>query len=135
MNSLLGTLGPFGLASVLTVVLIVGTSGGGKIKSLSWGSALILSVLAGASYAATGWPFSLVKGVVNDLLALADGVFPGLTLSAIGLCMLAIIAWKKLSLRGVVMMGIPFFYIAASADGGLGVLANKIALVSQQLAA
>ncbi|WP_432001581.1 hypothetical protein [Streptomyces sioyaensis] len=135
MNSLLGTLGPFGLAFVLTVVLIVGTGGGGKVKSLSWGWALILSVLAGASYAAADWPFSLVKGVVSDVLALGEGVFPGLTLPAIGLSMIAIILWKKLSLRGVVMMGIPFFYIASSADGGLGILAAKIALAAQHMAA
>ncbi|MFE0765407.1 hypothetical protein [Streptomyces smyrnaeus] len=135
MNSLLGTLGPFGLAVLLTVVLVVGTKGGGKVKPLGWGWTLFLSVLAGASYAATGWPFSLVKGVVNDLLALAEGVFPGLTLPAIGLSMLAIISWRRLTTRGVAMMGIPFFYIASSADGGLGVLADKIALVSQQLAA
>ncbi|MEU8870486.1 hypothetical protein AB0D24_04835 [Streptomyces javensis] len=135
MNSLLGTLSPFGLAFVLTVVLIVGTTGGGKAKPLSWGWALILSVLAGASYAAADWPFSLVKGVVNDLLSLAESVAPGLTLPAIGLSMIAIAMWRKLSLRGVVMLGIPFFYIASSADGGLGVLADKIALAAQQLAA
>ncbi|MEV6565906.1 hypothetical protein [Streptomyces kronopolitis] len=133
MKSLLGTLGPFGLAFLLTIVLVVGTKGGGKVKPLSWGWALLLSVIAGASYAAAAWPFSLVKGVINDGLSLADGVFPGLTLSAIGLSMAAIIAWKKLSTRGVAMMGIPFFYIASSADGGLGKLADKIALLAQHL--
>lgn len=134
MNSLLGTLGPFGLAFLLTIVLVVGTQGGGKIKPLGWGWTLALSLIAGASYAATGWPFSLVKGIVSDLLALAEGVMPGLTLPAIGLSMVAVILWKKLSTRGVAMMAIPFFYIASSADGGLGVLADKIALVAQHLA-
>ncbi|QKW06981.1 hypothetical protein HUT18_11795 [Streptomyces sp. NA04227] len=135
MNSLIGSLGPFGLATFLTVVLILGTSGGGKVKPLGWGWTLFLSILAGASYAATGWPFSIVKGVVNDLLVLVNSVAPELTLPAIGLCMMAIISWKKLTLRGLVTMGIPLFYIASSADGGLGILAEKIALVSAQLAA
>ncbi|MFZ3595090.1 hypothetical protein [Streptomyces sp. BH104] len=134
MNSLFGTLGPFGLAAVLTAVLIVGTSGGGKVKSLSWGWVLILALLAGASYAASGWPFSLVKGVINDLLSIASGVFPGLTLAAIGLIMVAIILWGKLTVRGVAMMAIAFFYIASSADGGLGILADKIALAAAQIA-
>ncbi|MFD8774523.1 hypothetical protein [Streptomyces sp. NPDC059916] len=134
MNSLLGTLGPFGLAVVLTIVLFFGTAGGGKAKPLSWGWALALSLLAGASYAAAAWPFSLVKGVISDLLSLGQGVFPNLTLPAIGLSMVAIVVWKKLSLRGVVMMGIPFFYIASSADGGLGVFADKIALAAQHMA-
>jgi hypothetical protein len=134
MNSLLGTLGPFGLASLLTIVLIFGTKGEGQAKALSWGWCLILSVLAGASFAAADWPFSLVRSLVNDVLGMLNGVFPQLTLPAIGLCMAAIIAWKKLSRRGVVMMGIPWWYICASADGGLGVLADKIALVAQQFA-
>lgn len=132
--NILGTLGPFGLAVLLTVVLVFGTKGGGKVKPLGWGWTLVLSLLAGASYAAAGWPFSLVRGAVNDLLALADSVFPGLTLPAIGLSMLAVILWRRLTTRGVAMMAIPFFYIASSADGGLGILADKIALVAQQLA-
>lgn len=135
MNTLLGTLGPVGLAAVLTVVLIVGTKGDGQAKALSWGWCLVLSVLAGASYAAGGWPFTLVRGLVNDFVELLNGVIPGLTLPAIALCMAAIIAWKKLSRRGVVMMGIPFWYVAASSDGGLGILAEKIADVAQKLAA
>ncbi|MDN3056886.1 hypothetical protein PH213_20490 [Streptomyces sp. SRF1] len=134
MHSVLGTIGPVGLAVLLTVILIVGTTSGGKVKPLGWGWALFLSVLAGASYAAADWPFSLVRGVVRDLVALSDGVIPGLTLPAIGLSMLAIILWQKMTTRGVVMMGIPFWYIAASANGGLGILADKIAQVSHQLA-
>ncbi|MFB8347969.1 hypothetical protein [Streptomyces niveus] len=134
MNSLFGTLGPVGLAVVLTVVLIVGTKGDGQAKALSWGSCLILSVLAGASFAAGGWPFTLVRGLVNDLVTLVNSFLPGLSYPAIGLCMAAIIAWKKMSRRGVSMMGIAFWYVAASADGGLGILAEKIAAASQQLA-
>ncbi|WP_381792901.1 hypothetical protein [Streptomyces niveus] len=134
MNSLFGTLGPVGLAVVLTVVLIVGTKGDGQAKALSWGLCLILSVLAGASFAAGGWPFTLVRGLVNDLVALVNSFLPGMTFPAIGLCMAAIIAWKKMSRRGVCMMGIVFWYVAASADGGLGILAEKIAAASQQLA-
>ncbi|WP_434593362.1 hypothetical protein [Streptomyces sp. A5-4] len=134
MNSLLGTLGPVGLAVVLTVVLIVGTQGDGEAKALSWGWCLFLSILAGASYAAGGWPFTLVRGLVNDLVEIVNSFIPGLTLPAIGLCMVAIILWKKLSRRGVCMMGIPFWYVASSADGGLGILAEKIAAVAQQLA-
>ncbi|MEU6928995.1 hypothetical protein AB0A05_07505 [Streptomyces sp. NPDC046374] len=135
MNSLIGTLGPVGLAAVLTVTLIVGTKGDGQAKALSWGWCLVLSVFAGASYAAAGWPFSLVRGFVNDLVQFVNSFIPGLTYPAIGLGMLAIIIWKKLSRRGVVMLGIPFWYVCSSADGGLGILAEKIAAACQQLAA
>ncbi|MEC3995202.1 hypothetical protein VSR01_17335 [Actinacidiphila sp. DG2A-62] len=134
MNSLIGTLGPVGLAAVLTVVLIVGTKGDGQANALSWGWCLALSVLAGASYAAAGWPFSLVRGLVNDLIKVVNSFIPGMTLPAIGLCMLAIIAWKKLSRRGVVMMGIAFWYVAVSANGGLGILAERVAAAAHQLA-
>lgn len=135
MHSLIGTLGPFGLAAILTAVLIFGTKGGGHAKTLSWGWCLFLSILAGASYAATGWPFSLVRGVVTDLLGMAQGVFPDLTLPAIGVLLLVIIAWKKMTPRQVALVGIPFWYVCASADGGLGILATKIALMAHQLAA
>ncbi|MFC8723711.1 hypothetical protein [Streptomyces bacillaris] len=135
MNSLLGTLGPVGLAAVLTVVLIVGTKGDGQAKSLSWGWCLALSLLAGAAYSAAGWPFSLVRGLVKDFVELLNSVLPGITLPAVGLCMAAIIAWKKLSKRGVAMLGIPFWYVAASGDGGLGILAQKIADLAERLAA
>ncbi|WP_284576731.1 hypothetical protein [Streptomyces sp. 2P-4] len=134
MNSLIGTLGPVGLALVLTVVLIFGTKGDGQAKALSWGWCLFLSVLAGASYAAAGWPFTLVRSLVNDLVQLLNSFIPGVTLPAIGICMAAIIAWKKLSRRGVCMMGIPFWYVASASDGGLGILAEKIAAAAQQLA-
>jgi hypothetical protein len=73
--------------------------------------------------------------VVNDLLGMAQGVFPDLTLPAIGLLLLVIIAWRKMTPRGVAMLGIPFWYVCASADGGLGILAQKIALMAHQLAA
>lgn len=133
MHSLIGTLGPVGLAAVLTVVLSFGTKGEGQAKALSWGWCLFLSVLAGASYAAAGWPFTLVRGLVSDGVDLLNSVVPGLSYPAIGLCMLAVIAWKKLSRREVCLVGIPFWYICASADGGLGIVAEKIALAAQHL--
>ncbi|MFJ3545432.1 MULTISPECIES: hypothetical protein [Streptomyces] len=135
MNTLFGTLGPVGLAVVLTIVLIFGSKGEGEAKSLSWGWCLVLSLLAGASYAAAGWPFSLVRGLVKDVVELVNGAIPGVTLPAIGLSMLAIIAWKKLSKRGVCLWAIPWWYIAAASDGGLGVFASKIADVVARLAA
>ncbi|THA54274.1 hypothetical protein [Streptomyces sp. A1136] len=134
MNTLIGTIGPVGLAVVLTVVLIFGTKGEGEAKALPWGWCLFLSVFAGASYAAGGWPFTLVRGLVNDGVELVNSFIPGLTYPAIGLSMLAIIAWKKLTRRGVCLLGIPFWYIAASSDGGLGILAEKIAAAAQQFA-
>ena len=75
-----------------------------------------------------------MRGLVNDGVTMLNSIIPGLTYPAIGLCMLALIAWKKLSRRGVCLIGIPFWYIAASSDGGLGVLAEKIALAAHQLA-
>ena len=76
MNTLIGTLGPVGLAAVLTVVLIFGTKGEGEAKALSWGWCLFLSVLAGASYAAGGWPFTLVRGLVNDGVTMLEQHHP-----------------------------------------------------------
>lgn len=135
MNSLIGTLGPGGLACVLTVVLFYGTKGEGRANALGWGWTLILSVFAGASYAAADWPFSIVRDLVDDGIELLRAFYPKVTYPAIGLCMLAIIAWRKLTRRGVALLGIPFWYVAALADGGLGILATRIAAACDQLAA
>ncbi|MFD9903891.1 hypothetical protein [Streptomyces sp. NPDC059063] len=135
MTSLIGHVGPFGLAAIFTAILIFGTKEGGHVKPLSWGWCLILSTLAGASFAAAPWPFTLVRDLVNDLVKMINAVFPQLSLPAIGVIMIVIIMWRKLTRRGVSMMGIAWWYIASSADGGLGILADRIQLLSHHLAA
>lgn len=136
MNSVFGTIGPEGLAVLLTLVIIVGPSGNGHVKAISWGWSLILSVFAGASYAAAKtWPFPMARALTQDGVTLLNSVIQGLTYPVIGLGMIVIFAWGKMSRRAVSIWGIPFWYICSSADGPLGILATKIATVCEQLSA
>ncbi|WP_234334278.1 hypothetical protein [Streptomyces sp. NRRL B-1347] len=133
--SLIGTVGPFGLAAILSAILFFGTAdGGGHIKSLSWGWCLLLSLVAGASFAVADWPFSIVNAVVHDIVGLITAAFPKLTLAALGVIMIVMALWKKMTLRGVSMMGITYWYVASHAGGGQGVLADRIADIAERIA-
>lgn len=137
MNSLIPALGPEGLALFLTTLLIVGTkeSKTGKFKPLGWWWVLVLSLMAGASYVAAGWPFDIVpKLVMGDLIGAIAAIKPGLSLPAIGLSLMAILAWVGLSRRQVAVIGIVLFYLLAGSDGGLGILSEKIRAVAEHFA-
>lgn len=131
---LLGSLGAVGLAGALTVLLWLGTSTGGKLKPLSWGACLFLSMVAGASYKAAGPPFDVVSDLVNDLIGTSGQVLPGYSMPAFALTLAIIILFKKLSTRQVSMLGIVFWYVASGAGGVWGIVAVKIALIASNLA-
>lgn len=137
MNSLIPPLGAAGFAVFLTVVLVLGTkeSKEGKAKPLGWWWVLILSLLAGASYTAAGWPFDIVpKLVMGDLVGAIAAIKPDLSLPAIALSIIAFLAWKGLTRRQVAVTGIVLFYILAGAGGGLGVISERINAVAQHFA-
>lgn len=135
MNSTLGNLGPVGLALVLTVVLCVATTPGGKFKPLGWGPAFALSLLAGASYNGAGEPFDIPNKAIRDMASMAFAAMPGLTWPALALTLFVITAWTRLSVRQASMMGIVLFYVASQSGGAWGTLSAKILIISQQLAA
>ncbi|MFF0395149.1 hypothetical protein ACFYSJ_05085 [Streptomyces sp. NPDC005248] len=130
----LPALGAVGLAGALTALLWFGTSGGGKMKPLGWGACLVLSMIAGAAYNAAGPPFDIVSSLVRDGVGMFTDVFPGYSMAALALTLLVIILYKKLTTRGVSMLGIVFWYVASGAGGGFSIVAAKIAVIMQGLA-
>lgn len=127
MNSLFGHLGPMGLAVVLTVLLIVGIPGGGKLRPLGWWPTLILSMLAGSAYKAAGGPFKFVPSLVGSLIHTTQGFAPGLTMPALALALGIVILFKKLTTKHVGYLGIAFWYVAAGAGGMWSYVSDSIA--------
>lgn len=134
MHSILGSLGAVGLAGALTVLLILGTTTGGKMKPLGWGTCLVLSMIAGSAYKAAGSPFDLVSSLVTDGIALFISVMPGYSLAAISLTLVVVLAYMKLTTRQVSVLGIVFWYVASGAGGAWSIVAEKVALIMQSLA-
>lgn len=134
MTSLFGNLGIVGLAVALTVLLLVGIKGGGKIKPLGWWPCLILGMLAGSAYAAAGGLFKLVPDLVGSLLGVAQGIIPGVTMPAVALVLAIVIAFKKLTTKQVAMLGVVFWYAASGAGGIWGTVSEAIATLGQQVA-
>ncbi|GGZ73045.1 hypothetical protein ACFOOM_01125 [Streptomyces echinoruber] len=137
MKSLMPALGPEGLALVLTAMLIFGTkeTKTGKAKPLGWWWVLILSLIAGASYVAAGWPFDIVPTLVmGDLVGVIAAIKPGLSLPAIGLTLMVVLAWVGLTRRQVAVIGIILFYLLAGSGGGLGILAERIRATADHFA-
>jgi len=135
VNSFIGSLGTVGLAVALTALLILGTKGGGQVKSLPWGACLVISMIAGSCYGAAGPPFSFVRDGVGYMVALSQSAMPGLTMPAIALTILFVILWWKLTLRGISILGIVFWFIASGAGGGWTVAAARIHAIAESLAA
>lgn len=127
MNSVFGNLGPVGLAVVLTVLLLVGIPGGGKLKPLGWWSTLLVSMLAGSAYKAAGGIFKIVPDFVGSMIATVNGVIPGLSMPALALAAAIFILFKKLTTKQVGVLGIFFWYIAAGAGGTWSYLSDSIA--------
>lgn len=134
MNSVFGNLGIVGLAVALTVLLLVGIKGGGKVKPLGWWPCLILGMLAGSAYAAAGGVFQLVPDLVGAGLDVAQGIVPGVTMPAVALTLAIVILFKRLDTRQVAILGIVFWYAASGAGGLWGTLSDAIANLGQQVA-
>jgi hypothetical protein len=134
VSSVFGNLGIVGLAVALTVLLLVGIKGGGKVKPLGWWPCLILGMLAGSSYAAAGGVFKLVPDLVGSALKAAQGVIPGVTMPAIALSLAIVILFKKLDTKQVAVLGIVFWYAASGAGGIWGTVSQSIANLGQQVA-
>jgi hypothetical protein len=113
----LGHYGPVSLALVLTVILLVGIPGGGKLKALGWWTTLLVAMLAASAYRAAGGPFKIVPDMVGSLIQYANAVLPGITMPALATCVLAFILWKKLTTKQVAIIALIFFYVASSAGG------------------
>lgn len=133
MTSVFGNLGPVGLAVVLTVLLLVGIPGGGKLKPLGWWPTLILSMLAGSAYKAAGGMFTLVPDLVGSLIATVNGVIPGLTMPAIALAAVVFILFKRLTTKQVGVLGIVFWYVASGAGGTWSYVSGSIATLGMNL--
>lgn len=132
MNSLFGNLGIVGLAVVMTVLLLVGIKGGGKVKPLGWWPCLIGGMLAGSAYAAAGGIFKVVPDLIGSLLKATQGVVPGVTMPAVALCLAIVILFKRLSTQQVAILGIVFWYAASGAGGLWGTVSHAIASIGQQ---
>lgn len=133
MNSVFGNLGLVGLATVMTVLLVVGIPGGGKVKPLGWWPCLIGGMLAGSAYYAAGGLFAIVPDLVNSGLKAAQGLLPGLTMAAIALVLAIVIFFKKLNTKQVAILGIIFWYAASAAGGVWGQVATAIAGLGTQV--
>lgn len=134
MDSLFGNLGIVGLAVALTVLLLFGIKGGGKVKPLGWWPCLILGMLAGSAYAAAGGLFKLVPDLVGSLLDVAQGIVPGVTMPAVALTLAIVILFKKLDTKQVALLGIVFWYAASGAGGMWSTVSEAIANLGQQVA-
>ncbi|MER7801234.1 hypothetical protein [Streptomyces parvulus] len=134
MDSLFGNLGIVGLAVALTVLLLVGIKGGGKVKPLGWWPCLILGMLAGSAYAAAGGIFKLVPDLVGAGLDVAQGIVPGVTMPAVALTLAIVILFKKLDTKQVALLGIVFWYAASGAGGIWSTVSESIANLGQQVA-
>lgn len=133
MNSVFGNLGIVGLATVMTVLLIVGIPGGGKVKPLGWWPCLIGGMLAGSAYAAAGGIFKIVPDLVSSLLKAAQGLVPGITMPAVALTLAIVILFKRLNTKQVAILGIVFWYAASGAGGIWGTVSESIANLGQQV--
>jgi hypothetical protein len=133
VTSVFGNLGPVGLALVLTVLLLVGIPGGGKLKPLGWWSTLILSMLAGSAYKAAGSVFGIVPDFVGSIIGTVNGFIPGVTMPALALAVAVFILFKKLTTKQIGFLGIFFWYIAAGAGGSWSYVSDSIAHLGTSL--
>ncbi|MET9819594.1 hypothetical protein [Streptomyces sp. NPDC006355] len=134
--SFLQGVGVFGFAAILSVVLWFGTKDneGGKLGPLSWGWIVFLALLAGASYQAVdGFPFNIITALLNDLMGIIGVAIPELTLPALGLIVIAVLAFRKNSRRGIAMLCIFLVFVTSDAGGPLGEVSARITTIATQL--
>ncbi|MCX5601597.1 hypothetical protein OOK29_25945 [Streptomyces phaeochromogenes] len=133
MNSVFNFGNPVSLAVVLTVLLIFGIPGGGRLKALGWWPTLLFSMLAGSAYKAAGGPFAIVPDFVGSVIATANGVVPGVTMPALAFSLAIFILFKKLTTKQVGILGIFFWYLAAGAGGSWSYVADSFSNLAANL--
>jgi hypothetical protein len=126
-------LGAFGVAALLTVILVLGTKEGGGKVTLSWGWCLGLAALAGSLYSVAGFPFDLIASLVQEVMGIIAAAFPELTMPALAAILVAIALFKKLSKRGISLLAILFMHVCTSAGGPWGVVAERVQSIAQNL--
>jgi hypothetical protein len=134
--SFLQGVGVFGFAAILAVILWFGTKDneGGKLGPLSWGWIVGLSLLAGASFqAAGGFPFNLLTALLNDALGIIGVAIPELTLPALGLILIAVLAFRKNTRRGIAMLCIFLMFVGSKSGGPLEEVATRITTIAKDL--
>ncbi|MEI5526864.1 hypothetical protein ACKI16_23745 [Streptomyces scabiei] len=136
--SFLQGVGVFGFAALLAVILWFGTKDneGGKLGPLPWGWIVGLALLAGASFQAVdGFPFNIITALLNDLLGIIGVAVPELTLAALGLILIAVLAFRKNTRRGVAMLCIFLVFVGSDAGGPLEEITTRITTIATKLPA
>ncbi|MGV2914588.1 hypothetical protein [Streptomyces alfalfae] len=134
--SFLAGVGVFSFAAILTVVLWYGTKDneGGQLGPLKWGWTVGLALLAGASYQAVdGFPFNMITALLNDLLGIIGVALPELTLPGLGLILIALLAFRKSTRRGIAMLCIFLVFVSSDAGGPLEQVATRIKTIATEL--
>ncbi|MFJ9128924.1 hypothetical protein ACIRJS_32965 [Streptomyces sp. NPDC102340] len=121
-----GDLGPVGIALVLTVLLIVGIPGGGKLKPLGWWTTLLVALLAASAYKAAGGPFNIVPDAAGTVINFLRGLTKGATMPALALSTAIVMLYLKLSTKQLGFVTLVFFYLAQGAGGNWTYLADAI---------
>ncbi|AIV35578.1 hypothetical protein [Streptomyces sp. CCM_MD2014] len=134
--SFLAGVGVFSFAAILTVILWYGTKDneGGQLGPLKWGWIVVLGLLAGAAYRVVdGFPFNIITSLLNDVLGIIGVALPELTLPGLGLLLVALLAFKKSSRRGIAMLCIFLVFVSSDASGPLEEVATRIETIATEL--
>ncbi|MEV7196016.1 hypothetical protein AB0N81_30045 [Streptomyces sp. NPDC093510] len=110
-------LGPAGIATALTALLISGIPGDGKLKPLGWWTTLPVAMLAASAYKAAGGPFTIVPDAAGTVIDFMRGLIKGLTIPALTLTVAIFVLYKKLTTKQLGFVALLFFYLAQGAGG------------------
>lgn len=127
-----GNPGVAGLALVLAALLILGTregeGGKAKAKPLGWGAIVLLSLMAGVTFASAGGMFDWIPALIKDLFDIGKGAVPGLLGPGIALFLLVIAFWSPLTRRQTAIVWLALSYAFADA-GKLSIITDAIGRV------
>ncbi|MEU1155751.1 hypothetical protein ABZ369_22420 [Streptomyces sp. NPDC005918] len=121
-----GDLGPVGVATVLTALLIFGIPGDGKLKPLGWWTTLLVAMLAASAYKAAGGIFTIAPDAAGTVIDFLRSLIKGLTMPALTLTVAIFILYKKLSTKQLGLVALVFFYLAQGAGGNWTYLSDAI---------
>ncbi|MEU5284141.1 hypothetical protein AB0G97_08990 [Streptomyces sp. NPDC020755] len=130
-GAVLGSLGGGGIALALTVLLILGVRGGGRIK-LDTGKAGVVAFLAGTSYVAAGKIWENAEKVVAQGLTGfgvgSDGPFGHVGIGAVALILLIIMLAAPLGAKSAATVAmIAAFVWPATGDGTIWAIPGQLA--------